>query len=46
MQSLRKALACSKPKLALKLMKRVGLDYNSEGKRYGLEEEIKEAIGK
>ena len=39
----RQALACSNPQLALKLMKRVGLDYVTEGKRYGLEDEIKAA---
>ncbi|GMI15358.1 hypothetical protein TrVE_jg2727 [Triparma verrucosa] len=43
-KSLKKALACSNPKAALKLMKRIGLDYHSEGKRYGLDEEIKAAL--
>ena len=38
---LKKALACSKPVEALKLLKKVGLDVLKEGKKFGLEEEIK-----
>ena len=38
---LKKALACSKPGEALKLLKKVGLDVVKEGKKFGLEEEIK-----
>lgn len=38
---LKKALACSKPADALKLLKKVGLDVLKEGKKYGLEEDIR-----
>lgn len=40
---LRKALDCSRPVEALKLLKRCGLDYRKEGKKLNLEEEIAEA---
>lgn len=43
---LRKALDCSKPREALKLLKRCGLDYRKEGKKLGLEEEIAQALVK
>ena len=41
---LRKALDCSRPKEALKLVKRLGLDYHKEGKKLGLEEEIQAVL--
>jgi endonuclease-3 len=41
---LRKALDCSRPIEALKLLKRCGLDYRKEGKKLNLEEEIAEAL--
>jgi endonuclease III len=37
---LRKALDCSQPVAALKLLKRCGLDYAKEGKKLGMEDEI------
>lgn len=41
---LRKALACSRPADALRLLKRCGLDVSKEGKKLGLEEEIRAAL--
>jgi endonuclease-3 len=41
---LRKALDCSRPKEALKLVKRLGLDYNKEGKKQGWMEEIQKTL--
>jgi endonuclease III len=41
---LRKALDCSRPAEALRLLKRCGLDYRKEGKKLNLEEEIAEAL--
>jgi hypothetical protein len=41
---LRKALDCSRPAEALRLLKRCGLDYHKEGKKLDLEEEIAEAL--
>ena len=43
-KSLRKALACSSPKDALRLMKKLKLDVKKEGKRHGLEEEINKVL--
>jgi endonuclease III len=43
---LRKALECSRPADALRLLKRCGLDYAKEGKKLGLEEEIRAALKK
>jgi len=40
---LKKALACSRPVEALGLLKRVGVDLKKEGKKYGLEDDIKRA---
>ena len=40
---LKKALGSSRPVEALGLLKRVGLDVRKEGKKYGLEGEIKKA---
>jgi len=37
---LKKALACSRPNDALRLIKRVGVDLKKEGKKFGLENEI------
>jgi endonuclease-3 len=42
---LRKALDCSRPVEALKLLKKCGLDYRKEGKKLDLEEEITGALG-
>jgi endonuclease-3 len=42
---LRKALDCSRPVEALKLLKRCGLDYKKEGKKLNLEDEIAGALG-
>jgi len=41
---LRKALACSQPFDALKLLERVGVNLIKEGKKYGLEDEIQAAL--
>lgn len=41
---LRKALACSRPAEALRLLKRCGLDYNKVGKELGLMEDIQLVI--
>ena len=41
---LRKAINCSAPSEALKLMKKVRLDVVKEGKKFGLENEIKKAL--
>ena len=41
---LRKAIACSAPGEALRLMKQLKLDVLKEGKRFGLEDEIKNAL--
>jgi hypothetical protein len=38
---LRKALGCSRPKEALNLLKRCGLDYVKEGKKLGMDAEVK-----
>ena len=43
---LRKALDCSRPAVALRLLKRCGLDYNKEGKKLGLQVEIQNALAK
>jgi endonuclease III len=45
-RSLRKALNCSRPREALLLMKRCGLDYVKEGKKFLMEDEIKAALQK
>jgi len=37
---LKKALACSQPKQALRLLQRCGMDVRKEGRRYGLEEKV------
>lgn len=41
---LRKALDCSRPAEALRLVKRCGLDYMKEGMKLGLEEDIKRVL--
>jgi len=41
---LKKALKCSRPVEALYLLKTVGLNVTKEGKKYGLEDEIKECF--
>ena len=41
---LRKALACSSPREALRIVQRVRLDVKKEAKRFGLEEEIERAM--
>ena len=41
---LKKVLACSDPPAALRLVKRLGLDYKKEGAKLGLEDEIKQAL--
>jgi endonuclease-3 len=41
---LRKAIGCSAPGEALRLMKRLQMDVLKEGKRFGLEEDIKKAL--
>lgn len=41
---LRKALDCSQPKEALKLVKRLGLDYNKEGKKLGWTDDIQAVL--
>ena len=43
---LRKALDCSRPADALKLLKRCGLDYRREGTKLGLEDEIAKVLVK
>jgi len=43
-KTLRKALSCSKPVDALELLKRLGMDCNKWGKKYGLVEEINMAL--
>ena len=43
---LRKALDCSRPVDALRLLKRCGLDYNKIGKQLGIWEEIREVMEK
>ena len=43
-KTLRKALACSVPGEALDLVQRLRLDVEKEGKRFGLEEEIKSVM--
>ena len=43
-KSLRKALSCSAPGEALRLMKKLRLDVVKEGKRFGLETEIMNAL--
>ena len=43
---LKKALECSRPADALRLIKRLGLDYNKEGEKLGLKEEIQAALKK
>jgi len=40
----RKALDCSRPADALRLIKRLGVDLKKEGAKMGVEEEIKEAL--
>jgi hypothetical protein len=42
---LRKALGCSAPGEALRLIQKLRLDVKKEGKKFGLEEEIKLAMG-
>lgn len=42
---LRKALGCSAPGEALSLIQKLRLDVKKEGKKFGLEEEIKLAMG-
>ena len=41
---IRKALVCSKPSDALKLLKEVGVNLDKEAKKYGLDEEVKKAM--
>ena len=41
---LQKALVCSRPAEALKLIKRLGLDYNKEGAKLGLAANIQEVL--
>jgi endonuclease-3 len=41
---LRKALDCSRPVEALKLVKRLGLDYNKQGAKLGITEEIQKVL--
>jgi endonuclease III len=41
---LRKALSCSRPAEALRLLKRCGLDYNKEAKKLNLQDEIQQAL--
>lgn len=41
---LRKALDCSRPAAALRLLKRCGLDYTKEGTKLGLDDEIRQAL--
>ena len=41
---LRKALDCSRPKDALKLINKLGLDYRKEGEKLGLKEEIESVL--
>jgi endonuclease-3 len=43
---LRKAIACSAPGEALRLMKKLKLDVLKEGKKFGLEDEIQNALEK
>ena len=43
---LRKALDSTRPKNALKLVNRLGLDYRKEGEKLGLKEEIAAALKK
>lgn len=43
-KSIKKAIACSRPADALKLIRTLGIDLTKEGKRFGLEEEIKAAL--
>ena len=41
---IRKALECSRPADALRLLKRLGVDLKKEGAKIGMEEEIKQAM--
>ena len=41
---LQKALVCSRPAEALKLIKRLGLDYNKEGAKLGVAEKVQEVL--
>lgn len=41
---LQKALACSRPTEALRLVKRLGLDYKKEAEKAGLQEELQEVL--
>lgn len=43
-KALRKALACSRPADALKLMRRLGLKVEKEAKKFGLKEEIEQVL--
>jgi endonuclease-3 len=43
-KAIRKALECSRPAEALRLIKRLGVDLKKEGAKMGVEEEIKQAM--
>jgi len=43
-KSIKKAIASSRPADSLRLIRKLGVDLTKEGKRYGLEEEIKAAL--
>ena len=43
---IKKAIASSRPADSLKLIRKLGVDLTKEGKRFGLEEEIKTALAK
>ena len=43
---LRKVLDCSQPAQALKLVKKLGLDYNKEGEKLGVTDEIKAVLAR
>jgi hypothetical protein len=43
-KAIRKALNCSRPADALRLIKRLGVDLKKEGAKMGVEEEILEAM--
>lgn len=41
---IRKALGCSKPAEALKLLKKIGINLDKEAKKYGLDDEVKKLM--
>ena len=43
---LQKSLACSRPSDALRLVKKLGLDYGKEGDKLNLNDDIREALKK